>query len=275
MIRRRRHSAFANQDDRRWQLSGAPVDGRQPVAPGAARCRDGRSQGAGAGGPGPGDRRGARSVRSQSSRGQRDGRLLHLAAGRHPETAISGRLRSLATGSLAGKVVLGEELGGERPSQGQRIAVGQQKNIRPLNVYLDSDDVVRRIPLTFPGGEKGVASMALELASRALNAEPVQAEDGSVTLAGYHIPGLVPNTLTLNFDEYGSKLSATLKDGVLDGEYSRGTRGAQPGSAGAATLPRMDSLVAHDTQQEAQGSCSVPSSVCSGVWPGWWNRSKS
>src|SRR5437660_8775914 len=88
-------------------------------------------------------------------------------------------LRSLATGSLAGKVVLGEELGGERPSQGQRIAVGQQKNIRPLNVYLDSDDVVRRIPLTFPGGEKGVAaSMALELASRALNAEPVQAEDG-------------------------------------------------------------------------------------------------
>src|SRR5437879_4322856 len=81
--------------------------------------------------------------------------------------------------------------------QGQRIAVGQQKNSRPLNVYLDSDDVVRRIPLTFPGGEKGVASMALELASRALNAEPVQAEDGSVTLAGYHIPGLVPNTLTL------------------------------------------------------------------------------
>jgi len=116
-------------------------------------------------------------------------------------------LRSLATGSLAGKVVLGEELGGERPSQGQRIAVGQQKNIRPLNVYLDSDDVVRRIPLTFPGGEKGVAaSMALELASRALNAEPVQAEDGSVTLAGYHIPGLVPNTLTLNFDGGGDDI---------------------------------------------------------------------
>ena len=39
-------------------------------------------------------------------------------------------LRSLARGSLAGKVVLGEILGGERPSDGQRIAVGQQKNIR-------------------------------------------------------------------------------------------------------------------------------------------------
>jgi len=33
-------------------------------------------------------------------------------------------------------------------------------------------------------------------------------------------------TLTLNFDEYGSKLIATVKDGVLEGEYNRGTRGA-------------------------------------------------
>jgi thiol-disulfide isomerase/thioredoxin len=32
--------------------------------------------------------------------------------------------------------------------------------------------------------------------------------------------------LTLNFDELGTKLEATLKDGELDGEYSRGTRGA-------------------------------------------------
>ena len=32
--------------------------------------------------------------------------------------------------------------------------------------------------------------------------------------------------LTLSFDEYGSKLTATLKDGTLEGEYSRGTRGA-------------------------------------------------
>jgi len=33
-------------------------------------------------------------------------------------------------------------------------------------------------------------------------------------------------TLTLRFDEYGSKVVATLKDGRLEGEYSRGTRGA-------------------------------------------------
>jgi adenylate cyclase len=38
------------------------------------------------------------------------------------------------------------------------------------------------------------------LASRALKVEPVLAEDGSVTLAGYRIPGSVKNTMTLNFD---------------------------------------------------------------------------
>src|SRR5882724_813111 len=32
--------------------------------------------------------------------------------------------------------------------------------------------------------------------------------------------------LVLNFDELGTRLDATLKDGQLDGQYSRGTRGA-------------------------------------------------
>jgi class 3 adenylate cyclase/CHASE2 domain-containing sensor protein len=109
-------------------------------------------------------------------------------------------LRSLAAGAGAGKVVLGETLRGDRPSPGQRIAVGQQKNIRALNIYSDADEVVRKVPLTFPASAKPVPSMALELAARALNTEPVLAEDGSVTLAGYRIPGAVPNTLTLNFE---------------------------------------------------------------------------
>src|SRR5437879_9666683 len=33
-------------------------------------------------------------------------------------------------------------------------------------------------------------------------------------------------TLTLNFDEYGTAIVAALKDGRLEGEYTRGTRGA-------------------------------------------------
>ena len=42
--------------------------------------------------------------------------------------------------------------------------------------------------------------MALELASRALNAKPEFKADGTATLAGYRIPGAVPNTMTLNFE---------------------------------------------------------------------------
>jgi adenylate cyclase len=112
-------------------------------------------------------------------------------------------LRSLATGASAGKVVLGEILRGERsirPSPGQRIAVGQQKNIRALNIYSDPDEVVRRMPLTFLIDGKPVPSMALELASRALGTLPLLPEDGNVTLAGYPVPSAVKNTLTLNFE---------------------------------------------------------------------------
>jgi adenylate cyclase len=109
-------------------------------------------------------------------------------------------LRSLASGSAAGKVVLGEILGGERPSPGQQIAVGRQKNIRALNIITDPDDVVRRVPLTFQGEDRKIPSMALELAARAQASEPVLGDNGSVTLGGYLVPSAVPNTLTLNFE---------------------------------------------------------------------------
>ena len=112
-------------------------------------------------------------------------------------------LRSLAAGAAAGKVVLGEWLRADHPigpSAGQRIAVGHQKNIRPLNIYSDPDEVVRRMPLTFLQSGKQVTSMALELASRAQKAEPAFAPDGSVTLAGYRIPSAVAETMTVNFE---------------------------------------------------------------------------
>ncbi len=115
-------------------------------------------------------------------------------------------LRSLARDAAAGKVVLGEVLLGDGPSLGQRIAVGRQKNIRALNVVSDPDEVIRKIPLTFLADGKRVPSMALELASRALGVEPVLAEDGSVTLAGYRIPSAVPNTMTLNFEGGGDDI---------------------------------------------------------------------
>ena len=79
-------------------------------------------------------------------------------------------LRALAGASAKGKVVLGEVLGDRpiMPSPGQRIAVRQQQNIRPLNDHTDSDDVVRRLPLTFTIDGAKMPTMAVELAARAL-----------------------------------------------------------------------------------------------------------
>jgi adenylate cyclase len=112
-------------------------------------------------------------------------------------------LRALATAAAPGKVVLGEQLRGNdpiRPSPGQRVAVRQQQNIRPLNTITDGDDIVRRMPLSFTVNNAKVPGMALELAARAQNATPEFAADGSVTLAGYKVPSAVPNTMTVNFE---------------------------------------------------------------------------
>jgi thiol-disulfide isomerase/thioredoxin len=58
-------------------------------------------------------------------------------------------------------------------------------------------------------------------------------------------------SLTLSFDEYGSKVIAAVKDGVLDGEYNRGTRGAPypfhakrfaPVPVGEASIPSIAGL---------------------------------
>jgi adenylate cyclase len=112
-------------------------------------------------------------------------------------------LRDLAQAARDGKVVLGEvQHGGSPilPSPGQRIAVGQQRNIRALNLYNDPDDVVRRIPLTIVTDGVTLPSMAVELAARALRAPPELTADGTVTLSSYRIPANIPNTLTLNFE---------------------------------------------------------------------------
>jgi adenylate cyclase len=111
-------------------------------------------------------------------------------------------LRALAAVAKNGRIVLGEAQNGENtlvPSAGQRVAVGQQVNIRSLNVFGDSDNVVRRVPLMLGFGDTAEPSMALELASRALGAAPRVAKSGDVSLADYTIPISGPNEMTLNF----------------------------------------------------------------------------
>jgi len=65
---------------------------------------------------------------------------------------------------------------------------GQQKEYSGAKYIFDPDEVTRRVPLTFPGGEKPAPRWRWNGVS-ALNTEPTLAEDGSVTLADYRIPG--------------------------------------------------------------------------------------
>jgi adenylate cyclase len=111
-------------------------------------------------------------------------------------------LQALAGAARAGKLVLGQVQHSDKPIQpsaGQRVAVGQQRNIRPLNAHSDPDDVVRRLPLSFNVDGARMPSMAVELASRALAQPPEWGPDDSLTLAGYRVPAGIANTVTVNF----------------------------------------------------------------------------
>jgi adenylate cyclase len=101
-------------------------------------------------------------------------------------------LRALALGARAGKVVLGQVQHQDRPllpSPGQRAAVGFGRNIRPLNVHSDADDVIRRVPMRFEVDGESMPSMAAELVARA--SEPPSDPE--------RLPRPVPDMLTLNF----------------------------------------------------------------------------
>jgi class 3 adenylate cyclase/CHASE2 domain-containing sensor protein len=111
-------------------------------------------------------------------------------------------LRALASGAGAGKIVLGAIQTGDdviAPTAGQRAVVGQARNTRLLNVYADTDGVIRRAPLVEPTNGRPTPTMALELASRALGTRP-KATPGGVELDGHVVASLVPNAMTLNFD---------------------------------------------------------------------------
>jgi class 3 adenylate cyclase/CHASE2 domain-containing sensor protein len=114
-------------------------------------------------------------------------------------------LRSLRSAAHAGKLVLGQISLREQPltpDRPQQIAVRveQESNIRSLNLYPDPDEVVRRVPLTFVVDGEPVPSLSVELASRGIGSAPQLRPDGGMTLAGYDIPSVLPNRLTLNFE---------------------------------------------------------------------------
>lgn len=112
-------------------------------------------------------------------------------------------LRALASAARAGKIVLGQvqhQNAPLRPSEGQRVAVGHQRNIRVVNFHADSDEIVRRVPATFVVDGQTMPSFSAELAARWTDSTPVVGSDRNVSVAGRPAAGLVPNTFTLNFE---------------------------------------------------------------------------
>ncbi len=90
-------------------------------------------------------------------------------------------LKVLYKAGRAGRLVLGKVRLSQQsivPYKGQQAAVGGPANIRPLNLLLDADNVVRRHPASFPSETGGrTPSFAVELATRAGGAGIVPKDD--------------------------------------------------------------------------------------------------
>jgi class 3 adenylate cyclase len=116
-------------------------------------------------------------------------------------------LLALRDASRDGRVVLGKVQNQQlpiRPFAGQSFAVGNERNIRSTNLFVEHDDVVRRVPLLFQSddlvtGSRWEPSLSLELAARAAGVAVAPAPNG-VRFGDWLIPGSVSNTLLINFD---------------------------------------------------------------------------
>ena len=113
-------------------------------------------------------------------------------------------LVTLKRASNAGRVVLGKvqhQYKPIAPFPGYSFAVGHGRNIRSVNLFMDDDGVIRRVPLLFRTGDGGEeTSMALELAARARGAAPRRTADGGIALGDDIIPGSIKNRIAINFD---------------------------------------------------------------------------
>jgi adenylate cyclase len=115
-------------------------------------------------------------------------------------------LLSLMKAARQGRVVLGKVQHSHKsvaPHPSQSFVVKNERNVRSLNMLVDVDDIIRRIPLFFEtqsGGRE--PSMSLELAGRALGKQ-AERVDAGVLLGDYRIPGSESNAAYVNFQGGG------------------------------------------------------------------------
>lgn len=120
-------------------------------------------------------------------------------------------LLALHNAAKVGKIVLGDvtyQVNPIHPYPAQSFAVGNDRNIRSVNMDQDRDAVIRRVPLGFHRTDAGgggdaatLPSMSLELAQRAVGAPATKLTDGRMALAGYAIPNSGDGSMILNFPD--------------------------------------------------------------------------
>jgi len=121
------------------------------------------------------------------------------------------------------------------------VVLPQRAAAQPVNGLWDATVVVNNGALEIP--------FRFELSGSGSNVKGsfFNGDDKTTSTSG----SLENGRLTLNFDELGTRLEATLKDGRLEGQYSRGTRGAPypfaakrftPVTAGDTNVPSIAGL---------------------------------
>lgn len=115
-------------------------------------------------------------------------------------------LVTLREGSRDGRIVLGQVQHSAKPISpfaGHVFAVGGLRNIRVVNLFRESDGIIRRIPVSVTrvsadGGKRQEATFAIELAARMIGAEPVLEPDGNPRIGALRIPSRGERGLLVN-----------------------------------------------------------------------------
>lgn len=113
-------------------------------------------------------------------------------------------LSSLAEAARAGRVVLGTAQLGDNLISPHRLfsySAGGGRNLRSLNIAVDADGVVRRVPLFLrrQGEDTYVPTMSLELAARQKGAPPQRTPDGGLLFGATRVPAAAGDGILLNF----------------------------------------------------------------------------
>ena len=125
------------------------------------------------------------------------------------------------------------------------VALPSRAGAQPVNGLWDATVLVNNGALEIP--------FRFELSGSGSNVKGsfFNGDDKTTSTSG----SLQNGALSLSFDELGTKLEATLKDGQLEGQYSRGTRGAPYPFHGEALHARRTPATPTSRRSPGCGTC--------------------